>query len=86
MATSAASARPTRTLAALPSRLSDRFPGALAGKRAYLSRYTHRVAISNRRLISADETGITFRWKDCRIEGPGRYQTMTLSTNEFPSR
>ena len=41
---------------------------------AYLSRYTHRVAISNRRLISADETGITFRWKDYRIEGPGRYQ------------
>ena len=41
---------------------------------AYLSRYTHRVAISNRRLISADETGVTFRWKDYRIDGPGRYQ------------
>jgi hypothetical protein len=53
---------------------------------AYLSRYTHRVAISNRRLISADETGITFRWKDYRIEGPGRYQTMTLSTHEFIRR
>ena len=53
---------------------------------AYLSRYTHRVAISNRRLISADETGITFRWKDYRIEGPGRYQTMTLSTHEFIQR
>ena len=39
---------------------------------AYLSRYTHRVAISNHRLISADETGVTFRWKDYRIEGPGR--------------
>ena len=39
---------------------------------AYLSRYTHRVAISNRRLISADQNGITFRWKDYRIEGPGR--------------
>ena len=50
-----------------------------AAGRAGLSRYTHRVAISNRRLISADETGITFRWKDYRIEGPGRYQTMTLS-------
>ena len=53
---------------------------------AYLSRYTHRVAISNRRLISADETGVTFRWKDYRIEGPGRYQTMTLSTHEFIRR
>jgi hypothetical protein len=50
---------------------------------AYLSRYTHRVAISNRRLISADETGVTFTWKNYRIEGPGRYQTMTLPTHEF---
>jgi hypothetical protein len=40
---------------------------------AYLSRYTHRVAISNRRLISADQTGVTFKCKDYRIEGPGRY-------------
>jgi len=53
---------------------------------AYLSRYTHRVAISNRRLIAADQTGVTFRWKDYRIEGPGRYQTMKLSTNEFIRR
>ena len=53
---------------------------------AYLSRYTHRVAISNRRLISADETGVTFKWKDYRIEGPGRYKTMTLSTHEFIRR
>jgi putative transposase/transposase-like zinc-binding protein len=53
---------------------------------AYLSRYTHRVAISNRRLISADETGVTFKWKDYRIEGPRRYQTMTLSTHEFIRR
>jgi hypothetical protein len=53
---------------------------------AYLSRYTHRVAISNRRLISADETGVTFRWKDYRTEGPGRYKTMTLSTHEFIRR
>src|SRR5882757_993192 len=43
---------------------------------SYLSRYTHRVAISNRRLIAADHTGVTFRWKNYRIEGPGRYQTM----------
>ena len=36
---------------------------------AYLSRYTRRVAISNRRLISADQPGVTFTWKDYRIEG-----------------
>ena len=53
---------------------------------AYLSRYTHRVAISNRRLISADERGVTFRWKDYRIKGPGRYKTMTLPTHEFIRR
>ena len=53
---------------------------------AYLSRYTHRVAISNRRLISADETGVTFKWKDYRIEGAGRYKTMTLPTPEFIRR
>ena len=53
---------------------------------AYLARYTHRVAISNRRLISADETGVTFKWKDYRIEGPGRYNTMTLPTHEFIRR
>jgi hypothetical protein len=53
---------------------------------AYLSRYTHRVAISNRRLISADQTGVTFTWKDYRIEGPGRYQSMTLATDEFIRR
>src|SRR6267378_1920380 len=46
----------------------------------------HRVAISNRRLIAADHTGVTFRWKNYRIEGPGRYQTMTLSTHEFIRR
>ena len=44
---------------------------------AYLARYTHRVAISNSRLIKADETGVTFRYKDYRIKGPGRYKTMT---------
>jgi hypothetical protein len=53
---------------------------------AYLSRYTHRVAISNRRLISVDQTGVTFKWKDYRIEGPGRHQTMTLPTHEFIRR
>jgi hypothetical protein len=53
---------------------------------AFLSRDTHRVAISNRRLISADATGVTFTWKDYRIEGPGRYKTMTLPTHEFIRR
>ncbi|MGZ3291880.1 MAG: IS91 family transposase [Xanthobacteraceae bacterium] len=53
---------------------------------AYLSRYTHRIAISNRRLISADERGVTFKWKDYRIEGPARYKTMTLPTHEFIRR
>src|SRR2546430_2671824 len=52
----------------------------------YLSRYTHRVAISNRRLISADRNGVTFRYKDYRIDGPSRYKTMTLATDEFIRR
>lgn len=53
---------------------------------AYLSRYTHRVAISNSRLISADADSVTFRVKDYRIDGPGRYKTMTLDTQEFIRR
>jgi Putative transposase/Transposase zinc-binding domain len=52
----------------------------------YLSRYTHRVAISNRRLVAADDGGIAFRWKDYRIEGPGRWKTMTLAPAEFIRR
>ena len=42
----------------------------------YLSRYTHRVAISNHRLIAADHAGVAFRWKDYRIDGPGRWKTI----------
>ncbi len=53
---------------------------------AYLSRYTHRVAISNRRLVSADQRGVTFRWKDYRVNGSARYKTMTLPTHEFIRR
>ena len=53
---------------------------------AYLARYTHRVAISNRRLISLDESGVTFRYKNYRRDGAARYGTMTLSTNEFIRR
>ena len=53
---------------------------------AYLSRYTHRVAIANSRLIACDERGITFKWKDYRIEGRDRYKQMTLGTFEFIRR
>ncbi len=52
----------------------------------YLARYTHRVAISNRRLVARDEKGVTFKWKDYRIEGPERYKLMTLPTHEFIRR
>jgi hypothetical protein len=52
----------------------------------YLSRYTHRIAISNHRLISADETGVAFKYKDYRIDGPARYKTMTLAPHEFIRR
>ena len=63
----------------------DPFAGPEAVLR-YLSRYTHRIAISNRRLISADNGGVAFRWKDYRVEGPGRWKTMTLSPFEFIRR
>ncbi len=53
---------------------------------AYLSRYTHRVAISNSRLIAHDERGVTFRWKDYREKGRTRYKTMTLEAHEFLRR
>jgi len=53
---------------------------------AYLSRYTHRVAISNSRLAAFDRNGVTFKWKDYRIEGPDRYKLMTLATDEFIRR
>jgi hypothetical protein len=52
----------------------------------YLARYTHRVAISNRRLIALDDNGVTFKWKDYRIEGSERYKVMTLATHEFIRR
>lgn len=53
---------------------------------AYLSRYTHRIAISNRRLIAFDKTGVTLRYKDYRRDGPERQCVMTLSTDEFIRR
>jgi Putative transposase/Transposase zinc-binding domain len=53
---------------------------------AYLSRYTHRVAIANSRLIAFDNNSVSFKYKDYRIEGPDRYKVMTLATNEFIRR
>jgi hypothetical protein len=53
---------------------------------AYLSRYTHRVAISNSRLLMMDERGVTFRWKDYRAKGRTRHKTMTLDVHEFMRR
>jgi len=53
---------------------------------AYLARYTHRVAISNSRLVSLDQRGVTFRYKDYRRDGQARYGTMTLSGDEFIRR
>ena len=53
---------------------------------SYLARYTHRVAISNQRLVKADGASVTFTFKDYRIEGPGRYKTMTVTPAEFMRR
>ncbi len=53
---------------------------------AYLSRYTHRVAISNSRLIACDDAGVTFKWKDYRANGRKRAKVMTLATGEFIRR
>jgi hypothetical protein len=53
---------------------------------AYLSRYTHRVAIANSRLIACDRSGVTFQWKDYRAEDRDRHKVMTLATAEFIRR
>ena len=53
---------------------------------AYLSRYTHRVAISNSRLLAMDERGVSFRWKDYRATGRTRHKAMTLAPEEFMRR
>jgi len=53
---------------------------------AYLSRYTHRVAIANSRLIACDRSSVTFRWKDYRAEARDRQKVMTLATAEFIRR
>ena len=53
---------------------------------AYLSRYTHRVAIANSRLIAFDGAGVTFRWKDYRAKNRERHKVMTLASDEFIRR
>jgi hypothetical protein len=53
---------------------------------AYLARYTHRVAISNSRLIALGEASVTFKWKDYRINGRDRLKTMSLDLGEFIRR
>lgn len=53
---------------------------------ACLSRYTHRVAIANSRLIALDAADVTFRHKDCRCNGRERYRTMTLEPGRFMRR
>jgi hypothetical protein len=53
---------------------------------AYLSRYTHRVAIANSRLIAFDDNGVTFRWKDYRAKGRERQKVMTLASDAFIHR
>ena len=52
----------------------------------YLSRYTHRIAIANSRLLALDRNGVTFKWKDYRNKGSTRHKTMTLATDEFIRR
>jgi hypothetical protein len=52
----------------------------------YLSRYTHRVAISNSRLIAHDERGVTFCYKDYRAKEGVQQKVMTLTTDEFIRR
>jgi hypothetical protein len=53
---------------------------------AYLSLYTHRIAISNSRLVTFDDTSVTFRWKDYRASGRDRAKVMTLAIDEFIRR
>ena len=53
---------------------------------AYLARYTHRVAISNSRLIACEAGNVTFKYKDYRADGRARHKTMTLAADEFIRR
>src|SRR5262249_12795323 len=53
---------------------------------AYLSRYTHRIAIANSRLVAFDGEHVTFQWKDYRAKGDARYKVMTLDAEELIRR
>jgi hypothetical protein len=53
---------------------------------AYLSRYTHRIAVANSRLVAFDGEHVTFKWKDYRAKGDARYKLMTLDADEFIRR
>ena len=69
---------------ALPELLSK--GGGPEAVLAYLSRYTHRVAIANSRLIALDESGVTFKWKDYRAKGRERAKVMKLAVDELIRR
>src|SRR5438876_8374310 len=58
-------------------------PDAVLG---YLSRYTHRTAIANSRLVAFDGERVTFKWKDYRAKAGARYKLMTLDADEFIRR
>ena len=71
----------------LPPHASTKHPFAgPEGVLAYLSHYTHRVAISSRRLVAMADDGVTLRWKDYRAKGRARHKTMTLAPEEFMCR
>jgi Putative transposase/Transposase zinc-binding domain len=60
--------------------------GGPAAVLAYLSRYTHRVAIANSRLVTFDGKRVTFKWKDYRAKSDARYKLLTLDADEFIRR
>jgi Putative transposase/Transposase zinc-binding domain len=60
--------------------------GGPAAVLAYLSRYTHRVAIANSRLVAFDGERVTFNWKDYRARVDARYKLLTLDADEFIRR
>ena len=53
---------------------------------AYLSRYTHRVAIANSRLVTMDKQTVSFKWKNYRVKEQNRHRTMALTHDEFIRR
>src|SRR5438067_1341431 len=86
--------RPTGSLPNLPRR-TGKVEWVVYAKRSfggpdavltYLSRYTHRTAIANSRLVAFDGERVTFKWKDYRAKGAARYKLMTLDADEFIRR